>query len=194
MRDTLFATFVTAQEAGKALGRLLAHGVNKQDFSVILCESRRVEFDAERMMAVADQRTSPFRERYPSRPMTGLSDRSPGDDLATLVAPTVPGFGVILGDGNLARALAHMAASDALPSRTSWGCLVDQGVPRESALFFHQTIQEGGALASISVPSGNLSEFDIRTILAHHCPLTVETFHVIANMSTWVPRGPRLLT
>jgi hypothetical protein len=183
MRDTLFATFVRAGDAGQTLCTLLDHGVNRQDLSVILSDPRLTAFEHGRL-GLDRVRTD---SHAPLDGGRGTPHWFPELDLsilATLVAPTLPGFGIILGNGTLGKTLAVM--SDGTSARTvspgSLRCLVDQGVPAESVESYYQIIREGGALVSIPVPSGTLSEFEIRSILSRNAYMTLETFHVICDM------------
>jgi len=191
MRDTLFATFKTAHDAEQALGALLDHGVDSQDISVVLNDADRARFDEE-MKTGADIRGTAEK---------GLTTTTPGDAaagaakgagiglgvgaLAALAAVTIPGFGLILGGGALATALAGMAGATAAGAVAggSFGYLKDQGVPAESVDYYHQTVSGGGALVSVSVPSGEISETEIRDIMSKYASREIEMFPVAADMS-----------
>ena len=90
--------------------------------------------------------------------------------LATLAALTVPGVGLVLGAGVIASALgatALAAGAGALAGGVT-GYLKDQGVPNDMAERYHGTVQGGGAMLSISVPSGSVDQATAEQVLAKY--------------------------
>lgn len=187
MRDTLFATFATIHNAELALGALLDHGVNRQDLSVILCDPRRI--------TSSDSGTA---SASPNEAETGSSSETAersgnyaglGYDicfLAGLHPSTHSGDGILLGKGSISQALVEMTGGGATEHSVmgTLRFLIDQGVPCESVLIYSQVIKDGGALVSISVPSGDLSEFEIRNLLTKHTSQAPQIFHLICDTTS----------
>ena len=80
--------------------------------------------------------------------------------LASLAALAVPGVGLVLGGGALAAALgatALTAGAGAIAGGAT-GYLKEQGVPGEVAERYHETVQNGGAVLSVNLPSGDVDQ------------------------------------
>jgi hypothetical protein len=192
MRDTLFATFSTPHDAEQALGALLDHGVDCQDISIVLNDADRARFDNDHMKTGADIRGTAEHGLTTTTPGDAASGAAKGAGiglgigaLAAIAAVTLPGIGVILGGGALATALAGVAGATAAGAVAggSFGYLKDQGVPAESVDFYHNTVKGGGALVSVSVPSGNVKEMEVRDIMSKYASRAVEMFPVAADIS-----------
>ena len=191
MRDTLFATFSTAHDAEQALGALLDHGVNSADISVVLNDADRARVD-EHLKTGADIRGTAEKGLTTTTAGDAASGAAKGAGiglgigaLAAIAAVTLPGIGIILGGGALATALAGVAGATAAGAVAggSFGYLKDQGVPGDSVEHYERTVKEGGALVSVSVPSGNVSEHEAREIMAKYASREVEMFPVAGDMS-----------
>lgn len=80
--------------------------------------------------------------------------------LAGLASLFVPGVGLVFGGGAFASALAGAAATTAAGAVVGGvtGYLKDQGLPEEVATRYHTSIQQGGAILSLTLPSGNVDE------------------------------------
>ena len=90
--------------------------------------------------------------------------------LASLAALMVPGVGLVLGGGALAAALggtALAAGAGAIAGGVT-GYLKDQGIPGEAAERYHGAIQSGGAVISISVPSGKVDQATAEQVLSKY--------------------------
>ncbi len=78
--------------------------------------------------------------------------------LASLAALAIPGVGLVLGGGALAAALgatALTAGAGAIAGGAT-GYLKEQGVPGDVAERYHGTVTGGGAVLSLSIPSGKV--------------------------------------
>lgn len=171
MRETIYATFVDADTATKVVGSLLDRGVRPEDLS-ILVKDGTVRTD-ERPMDANDVRTAAE---------TGISTTTAGDAtsgavkgvgiglgvgvLAALAAVMVPGFGMVLGGGALATALGGVAGAGAAGAVAGavTGYLKDQGIDDASVEQISKTIESGGALVSVSTPSGEVTTGDIEAV------------------------------
>ena len=90
--------------------------------------------------------------------------------LASLAALAVPGVGLVLGGGALAAALgatALTAGAGAIAGGAT-GYLKEQGVPGEVAERYHGTVQGGGAMLSVNLPSGGVDQAIAQDVLAKY--------------------------
>ncbi len=128
----------------------------------------------------------------------GLSTTTPGDAaagaakgagiglgigaLAALASLVIPGFGLVVGGGALATAIAGAAGATAAGAVAGGvhGYLKDQGVPDEVAEDYNRSVQNGGAILSINVPSGNVDEATTREILGKYHASNVNTYGAMA--------------
>jgi len=98
--------------------------------------------------------------------------------LAALAAVFVPGFGLILGGGALGTALGGAVATTGAGAVAGavTGYLKDQGVDSTIATDYEKTINEGGALIEVNVPSGDVDEATARTVLSKYGAANVGTY------------------
>lgn len=90
--------------------------------------------------------------------------------LASLAVLMVPGVGLVLGGGALAAALgatALTAGAGAIAGGAT-GYLKDQGVPADAAERYHGTVQAGGAVLSINIPSGDVDQATAESVLSKY--------------------------
>ncbi len=90
--------------------------------------------------------------------------------LAAAAALLVPGVGLVLGGGALATALGGtaLAAGAGAVAGGVTGYLKDQGVPGEAVQHYQTTVENGGALLSINLPSGNVDQAGAEQVLAKY--------------------------
>lgn len=116
----------------------------------------------------------------------GISTTTPGDAasgavkgagiglgvgvMAALAALMVPGFGLVLGGGALATAIAGAAGATAAGAVAggTFGYLKDQGVPDEVATEYNKAFESGGAILAVNVPSGDVDSATAETVLAKY--------------------------
>jgi hypothetical protein len=98
--------------------------------------------------------------------------------LAALWALFVPGIGLVLGGGALAAALGGVAAATGAGAVAGGvtGYLKDQGVDDHVAEDYDRTVQSGGALLAISLPTGSLDEGKAREILDKYGATNVNSY------------------
>lgn len=96
--------------------------------------------------------------------------------LAALAALFVPGVGLVVGGGALAAALGGIAASAGAGAAAGavTGYLKDQGMDEHIAGRYGEAISGGGALIALTVPSGEVNEYDARQILSKYGAQNVE--------------------
>ncbi len=90
--------------------------------------------------------------------------------IAALASLFIPGIGIVIGGGALAIALGGVAATAGAGAAAGaiYGFLRDQGVSEPIAKEYGDRIESGGALLAVQAPSGNVSEQEIRQIVAKY--------------------------
>jgi hypothetical protein len=183
MRTTVFATFIEAEPARKAMGALLDHGAKVEDISLILPENYRDTYDD---TMETEEGAKPQAEETKHSAETGITTTTGADAadgalkgtgvgfgigaIAAIVSILVPGIGLIVGGGALATALAGAAATTAAGAIAGGvtGYLKDQGVPEGIAAQAQNVHEKGGAILSLSVPSGPVDATTAETVLAKY--------------------------
>ena len=90
--------------------------------------------------------------------------------LASLAALTIPGIGLVIGGGALAAALgatALTAGAGAIAGGAA-GYLKEQGVPADAAERYHGAVTGGGAVLSLTIPSGKVDQATAEAVLAKY--------------------------
>lgn len=185
MHNTLYATFADRDQAVKAAGALLDHGMYAADLSLV---SAGTETDLERFReASAFRYTHAEAARHEESvakhgvSVTTTADAAagavPGAEIGLgvglvfgLAALIVPGFGLVLGGGALATALAGAAAvtGGGAIAGAATGYMKDQGVPAESALAYHDAVTQGGAILAVALPSNTVDVDQARGLLTKY--------------------------
>jgi hypothetical protein len=124
----------------------------------------------------------------------GISTTTPGDAaagaakgagiglgvgiLAALASIAIPGFGLVIGGGALATAIAGAAGATAAGAIAGGvhGYLKDQGVPDHVAMDYNRAYEHGSAILAVTVPSGEVDEATAREILAKYGAGNVNTY------------------
>lgn len=98
--------------------------------------------------------------------------------LAALASMFVPGVGLVTGAGALATALVGMAGTTAggAIAGGAAGFLKDQGMDSKAAEELAGTIDSGGALLEVSVPSGSVPESTVRSVLGKYEAIGLTNF------------------
>jgi hypothetical protein len=98
--------------------------------------------------------------------------------LASLAALTIPGVGLVLGGGALAAALgatALTAGAGAIAGGAT-GYLKEQGVPADAAERYHGAVTNGGAVLSVSIPSGKVDQATAESVLSKYGAADVNAY------------------
>lgn len=87
--------------------------------------------------------------------------------LGALASLLIPGFGLVIGGGALATALATAAGTTAAGAVAGGlaGFLQDQGVDSDAANDYAETVNRGGALIELRLPSNNVNSMEAEQIL-----------------------------
>jgi hypothetical protein len=98
--------------------------------------------------------------------------------IAVLAALIVPGVGIVLGAGALASALGGVIASAGAGAAAGAivGYLKDMGVDDQLATEYGETIEEGGAILAVSVPSGEVDEAEVSAVLNKYAATNVNRY------------------
>ncbi len=181
MRTNIYATFQDPSHAHSAVGALLDHGAQVQDISLVLPPGyQNGEKSAADEMESADKGiTTTTGADAAAGAAKGAGIGLGVGAVAALVSILIPGVGLVLGGGALATAMAGTAASTAAGAIAGGvtGFLKDQGVPEDQITRFSGHIERGGAIVSISVPSGNLDYDTAQALFAKYTETDVEVWN-----------------
>lgn len=170
---TLLASFQDPDNAVKAAGALLDHGVDKKHLDLL----------AGKAFANTLRTDGTHDEAKEGKAKSGITTTTGADAaegakqgagvgaalgvLAGLASLFIPGYGLVVGSGALATAvgaaLGTTAAGAAAGGAT--GYLKDMDVDADVAKHYEETIQKDGAVLSVGVPSHGVDEIKAREIL-----------------------------
>jgi len=103
--------------------------------------------------------------------------------VAALASMLIPGVGIIVGGGALATAIAGLVATTGAGAAVGavTGYLKDQGVEEHVAMKYGETVEGGGAILAVHVPSGNVDEPLARQMLEKYGAMNVNTYALTDN-------------
>ncbi|MDQ2986694.1 MAG: hypothetical protein M3R13_08215 [Armatimonadota bacterium] len=181
MKQTIYASFADIEMAEKATGALLDFGMRDEDISLVANEKHLNRVPAVSEVAVNDDyntiavdRNAPVYEREDLGAKAGISTTTGADAgvgaakgagvglgvgvLAGLASLAIPGFGLVLGGGALATALAGAAGATAAGAVAGGvtGYLKDQGMPEHAAEAYKEDFERGGAVLAVTAPSNDV--------------------------------------
>jgi hypothetical protein len=171
MQETLYASFADYKNAQQAAGALLDSGLRKEDLSVVATtdaydeEDQRDPESVERTSKVGVTTTTGRDAAAGAAKGAGIGA---GVGAAALIASLfVPGLGVVTGAGALATALGAAVGATAAGAAVGAiaGYLKDQGVPAEVATRYEDVVKHGGAIISLTLPSGDVDRATAQAIL-----------------------------
>ena len=169
---TVYASFVDVDVAKQAVGALLDKGVKEEHLSLI---TRRQDFRLHEDEEHPGAAESSAKE--------GITTTTSGDAasgaakgagvglgigaLAALASLVVPGFGVVVGAGALATAIAGALGATAAGavSGGALGYLKDQGVDDRVAEKFAADVDANGAVVAVDLWSEDLAQADVEDVL-----------------------------
>lgn len=98
--------------------------------------------------------------------------------LAALASLMIPGFGIVIGGGALATALAGAAGATAAGAIAGGvtGYLKDQGVPEHVATDYSKAVENGGAFLTIEVPTGSVDRFKAEEIIGKYNATNINAY------------------
>jgi uncharacterized membrane protein len=208
LAETLYATFIDASLAEKAVGALLDHGGRNEDISVIsktpgahhVHETTVEDHGGQYVQpALVSDHVTDESAHVEKAGKQGLSTTTPGDArsgaakgagiglgvgvAAAIASLIIPGFGLVMGGGALAVALAGTAGATAAGAVAGGvtGYLKDQGVPDARAADYHHAYENGSAVLSVHMPCGKLSREEVVSILSKYQASNVNTYGTLTN-------------
>lgn len=197
----IYATFNSPDDAQKAAGALLDHGVNADNISIVFPEVDKATWQLGGTGGV---------EHAEENAKHGISTTTVGDAqagaakgagiglaagvAAALAAVFVPGVGLVLGGGALALAIGGMAGSSAAGAIAGGvtGFLKDQGVPDHLSTEYEHVIRSGGALITVSPTDEEVYRSEIQDILAKYGG-NVSSFLPIEEGELMLPHDPVIM-
>jgi hypothetical protein len=163
MPETIFAAFPDARHAEQAAGALLDRGAKPEDVSIVVGN-----IDESAGATTTLSTTTPADAVVGAAKGAGIG--AGVGVLAALTSIFIPGIGFVAGAGALAAAISAAAGSavgGAIAGGVT-GLLIDQGVHAEDAHAYQEVITGGGAILSLSLPSGELLRSDADDVLAKY--------------------------
>jgi len=162
--QAMYAAFNTEQQASKAVGALLDYGVRAEDISIIAPPGTDAYYrDAADESEVHDRATSGITTTT-GKDATKGAEKGAGiglglGALAALACIAVPGFGLVVGGGALATAIAATAGATAAGALAGGvhGYLKDQGVPDDAIGMYGEAYNAGDTLVAVTLPSNNVN-------------------------------------
>ena len=173
---TLLAAFTEPKNAVKAAGALLDHGVQKEHIDLLAGQSfaNGLKVDGTHDEA-AEKKAEHGVTTTTSRDALEGAKKGAGAGailgaLAGLASLFIPGYGIVVGGGALATALAAAAGTSAAGAAAggTTGYLKDMGVTADVAEHYEETIKKDGAVLSVGLPSKNVTETQVRELLAKY--------------------------
>lgn len=178
-RNVVQGMFRDHEVATRVIGALMDHGADAKDISVMVKD------------APSGWGHDGIQEGAPAQDMvdgaaTGITTTTAEDAgagavkgtgiglgigaLAAIAALTIPGVGLVVGGGALAAAVGATAAAAGAGALTGavYGYLKDQGVNDDLAERAEADFQTGGALVSVTTPSGSLTREQAQETLAKY--------------------------
>ncbi len=94
----------------------------------------------------------------------------------------IPGIGLVVGGGALATAIGAAAGATAAGAVAggAYGYLKDQGMPEAAARSYSQNLEQGGAIIAVQVPSGNVDQATIESVLSKYGATNINTYAAAA--------------
>lgn len=181
-----FARFDNLENAVKAGGALLDHGVEKDHFDLLTSEEHREHFPN------AKRSTSGALESKESKVEHGVTTTSGADAkegakkggvgglvlgaVAGLASIIIPGYGIVTGSGALATAIGAALGTGVAGAAAGGvtGYLKDMGVDAEVARQYDETVRGGGAIIALQLPSGGVNEAKARELLSKYGALQID--------------------
>lgn len=170
MSTTLYANFIDAALAEKAMGALLDHGAEREDISGFFPKGYQQKDVHEVAPNVKHGITTTTSADAAAGAAAGAGVGLGLGAAAALASLFVPGFGFVTGGGALVTALAAMAGTTVAGAVTGGvaGFLQDQGVDGQIALDSEAALKNGDAVLIVRTPSGPLNDVQVSEILGKY--------------------------
>ena len=176
MTETLFASFHNINDAERAMGALLDHGVKPMNITLVAHKShvgRLESYSVSKDLNLDDAKshaetgiTTTTATDAESGAITGATIGMGVGVVAALASIFIPGFGLILGGGALSIALSATAGATGVGAIAGGvtGFLKDQGVSEPHLSSYGTTFEDGGAIMGVDL-DGSMDQADFERIL-----------------------------
>ena len=179
MTETLYASFVNINDAERAMGVLLDHGVRPKDITLVAHESHADRLET--YSASKDLNLEELKDHAANGiTTTTISDAESGalsgatiglgvGVIAALASIFLPGIGLVIGGGALALALSGAAGATGVGAISGgvYGFLRDQGVSEPHLTSYHESYTSGGSIIGVEL-NGQLDRNDIEGLLVKY--------------------------
>ncbi len=173
--QTIYAAFNTDDEAKRAIGALIDHGIRAEDISLISPRGTEDYY-----------KNKPDESESNDKATSGITTTTGADAsvgaakgaglglgvgaLAAIASLMIPGFGLVIGGGALATAIAGAAGATAAGAVAGGvhGYLKDQGVPEDAISRYGQAYDAGDTLVAVTVPSNEIGVVEADELLTKY--------------------------
>lgn len=183
--QTLLAAFQNPDNAVKAAGALLDHGV----------ENKHIDLLAGKAFADTLRTDGTHDESKENKAKHGITTTTGADAaegakkgagvgaalgvLGGLASLFIPGYGIVIGSGALATAAAAALGTTAAGAAAggATGFMKDMDVDADVVKHYEETIQKDGAVLAVSLPSHDVDEVKAREILGKYGATRINSSH-----------------
>jgi hypothetical protein len=173
--QTIYAAFNKDSQASKAVAALMDNGIRAEDISIISPRGTKAYYnDTADESEASDRATSGLTTTTGADASVG-AEKGAGLGLgvgvvAALACLMVPGFGLVVGGGALATAIAGAAGATAAGAVAGGvhGYLRDQGVPDDAIGSYGQDYDSGDTLVAVTAPSDGVNVMTAHEILSKY--------------------------
>ena len=199
---TIYAAFDSFDNAARAGGALLDHGVMEEDFSLLAGPSHQARFQIEN----DDLERFEKKVKYGVTTTTAADARRGAADgagvglvvgaLAALASVFIPGVGIVVGGGALATALVAAFATGVSGAAVGGvtGYIRDLGVKGEAAQKFERVIADEGCVVAVRLPGAGKLEVKVLGIFEKYNAGEIHSVekdaHPVVSREGVLPRRP----
>ena len=186
MTDTLYASFVNIEDAERAIGALIDHGVKPKDISMVGGEAHAGRLESYSTSKDLDLKkiedhaktgiTTTTMEDAESGAAKGAGVGLGVGVAAALASMFIPGIGLVVGGGALALAIGGAAGATGAGaiSGGTMGYLKDQGVNDEMVGTYTKTLNSGGVVLAVDI-TGEVPASEVQSICAKYSARNLTT-------------------
>ena len=173
-RNVVHAMFANPDYAARAVVALIDIGVHQHDISILIKDPPPNWDENLTSSELLEQATEGLTVTTGHDAAVGAAKGAAiglgVGALAAVAALAIPGVGLVIGGGALATAAGGALAAGAAGavSGAVYGYLRDQGIDDSVALAVEGDYQKGGALVSVTTPSGEITADTVNKVLAKY--------------------------
>jgi hypothetical protein len=182
---TLLGAFKDTDDAVKAAGALLDHGVGKKQLDLLVGKAYA---DTLRVDSSIDEKS----EKKAEHGITTTTGKDAAEGakkgagagavvgvIAGLASLFIPGYGLVAGGGALATAIGAAVGTTAAGAAAGGGTgyLKDMGVDADVAKEFDEVVRKDGAVVAVTVPHKDITEAKAQEIMEKYGAFRVSSSH-----------------